>query len=159
MDQEQAEREVYAVLHGMGWFSRANHDNLTDAGKEIVERLLGNNCSVLIERIGSPSVGIRRRLDHVLCKLDDIERKVDIIMALADDLKAGIAQLNTETTAIGALITKLAGEIKNGMTDAEVADVKASLTTLSDRLTSLAVDPTIPVPPAPPALQTLKAKK
>ncbi len=159
MNQEQAEREVYAALHGMGWFSRANHDNLTDAGREIVARLLGDKRSVLIERMGESRVGIRRKLNSILCHLDDIERKVDKLMALADDLKAGIAQLNTETTAIGNLITKLAGEIKNGMTDAEVADVKASLTTLSDRLTSLAVDPTVPVPPAPPQLQALKAKK
>ncbi len=104
-------------------------------------------------------MGIRRKLNSILCHLDDIERKVDKLMALADDLKAGIAQLNTETTAIGNLITKLAAQIKNGMTDAEVADVKASLTTLSDRLTSLAVDPTIPVPPPTPELQALKAKK
>jgi len=45
------------------------------------------------------------------------------------------------------------------MTDAEVADIKASLSTVSDRLTSLAVDPTQPVPPEAAAMKSLKAKK
>lgn len=101
-------------------------------------------------------MGIRRKLKLVQQSLDMLNRKVDTLMALADDLKAGIAQLNTETNAIAALITKLAGSITNSMSDADVTAVKAGLSTLSDRLTSLAVDPTIPVPPAPPALQTLQ---
>ena len=79
-------------------------------------------------------------------------------MAVADDIKAALASLDTETTAIGTLITALAAKIKNGMTDAEVADIKASFGTLSDRLTSLAVDPTVPVPPPTPAMQALKKK-
>ncbi len=94
----------------------------------------------------------------VLCKLDELIRKVDRLMALADDLKAAIAQLDTETTAVGALITSLASKIHNSMTDAEVADVKASFGTLSDRLTSLAVDPTQPVPPPSPAMKALAKK-
>ncbi len=104
-------------------------------------------------------MGIRRKLKSIQQTMDTLNRKMDILMALADDLKAAIANLDAETTAVGALITKLAGEIKNNMTDAEVADVKASFTTLSDRLTSLAVDPTQPVPPPSPAMKALKAKK
>jgi hypothetical protein len=79
-------------------------------------------------------------------------------MALADDLKTAIAQLDTETTLVATLITSLASRIKNGMSDQEVADVKAALAAMSDRLTSLGVDPTIPVPPPPQAFTDAKKK-
>lgn len=77
-------------------------------------------------------------------------------MALADDLKAGLKKLDEETTAIAALITKLGSSVKNSMTDQEVADIQTGLSTLSDRLTSLAADPNNPVPPPPPQLKMLK---
>ena len=96
--------------------------------------------------------------DVILKKLDKILHNQEKIMAVADDIKAALANLDAETTAIGALITKLAGGIKNSMTDAEVADVKAGFDTLSQRLTTLAVDPTQPVPPVPPPLAALKKK-
>ncbi len=95
------------------------------------------------------------RLDR---KLDLILTKLETLMALADDLKAGIAQLDAETNAVAALITSLAGKIKNSMTDQEVADVKAALTAEAARLTTLAVDPTQPVPPVPPPLAAVRAK-
>ncbi len=79
-------------------------------------------------------------------------------MALADDLKAGIANLGAETDVIAGLIAALAGKIHNSMTDAEVADVKAALQAESDRLTTLGVDPTNPVPPLPPATAATRAK-
>ncbi len=104
---------------------------------------------------------IASQLGLLLGQLNDrfarIDSTLEKIMAVADDIKAAIANLDTETTAIGALITSLAGKIKNSMTDAEVADVKGAFTALSDRLTSLAVDPSAPVPPPPPALQAAKA--
>ncbi len=95
----------------------------------------------------------------VLCKLDELNRKVDKLMALADDLKASIANIDTETTAVGALVKKLGDEIHNGMTDTEVADIKSALSAVSDHLTAIAVDPKNPVPPMSPALQALKSKK
>ncbi len=104
-------------------------------------------------------LAIEGKLDRNQRHLDAIERKVDKLMSLADDLKKGIADLDAETTAIGTLITSLAGRIKNGMTDAEVADVKAALSAEGQRLTVLAVDPTAPVPPVPPALAAMRAKK
>ncbi len=93
-----------------------------------------------------------RDIQHRLAKLEKI------IMALADDLKAGIQKLNDETDAIAALITSLAGRIKNNLSDQEVADIKAALQGEADRLTTLAVDPTNPVPPVPPQLQAARAK-
>ncbi|MES2342333.1 MAG: hypothetical protein V4597_11690 [Pseudomonadota bacterium] len=84
---------------------------------------------------------------EVLRLLRRIEER---IMALADDLKAGLKKLDDETTAIGALITTLSGKVKNSMTDAEVAEVTGQLDAISARLTSLAVDPLNPVPPPVP---------
>jgi uncharacterized phage infection (PIP) family protein YhgE len=115
---------------------------------------------------------IERKLDRILLHLGAIEEGEEVIMALADDLKAGIQALNDETNAnaasldaVQANIAQLAARIKNGMTDQEVADVKASLTGMSglltaesDRLKLLAQDPTNPVPPVPPALATARAK-
>ncbi len=87
-----------------------------------------------------------------------VNRLETLIMALADDLKAGIKKLDDETTVIAALITSLAGRITNSMSDQEVADVKAALQGEADRLTSLAVDPTVPVPVPPPQLLATRAK-
>lgn len=108
-----------------------------------------------LNQIARDVKGIIATLEHHHKMLQELREK---IMALSDDLKVGIQQLNDETNAIGTLITKLAAGIKNSMTDAEVADVKAGLGTLSDRLTSLAVDPNVPVPPPPPPLVALKKK-
>lgn len=105
-------------------------------------------------------------------KLDKIICTGEKLMALADDLKAGIAKLDAETNAnaaaieaVQANITQLAGRIKNTMTDQEVADIQAALgvqsdklTAESDRLKTLAVDPTNPVPPVPAALAQARKK-
>ncbi len=104
--------------------------------------------------------------EDVLHVLQRIEQKVDrnyhlikavlkegeILMALADDLKVSIAKLDAETTAIAGVIADLASRVHNSMTDAEVADVKGSLTALSDKLTTLGVDPTNPVPNPTPGV-------
>ncbi len=91
-------------------------------------------------------------------KLDRILSQLELLMAVADDIKKALANLDTETTAIGANIAALAARIKNGMSDQEVADIQASFGVLSDRLTALAADPTVPVPPPSPALQALRRK-
>lgn len=98
------------------------------------------------------------KADQALAFLSSIDKRLETLMALADDLKKSIADLDAETTAIGTLITSLAGRIKNTMTDQEVTDIKAALTAEGARLTTLAVDPTNPVPPAPPQLQAARAK-
>ena len=98
------------------------------------------------------------QLARIESKLDVALTLLEKLMAVADDIKAALASLDTETTAIGANITALAAKITNGMTDAEVAEIKASFGTLSARLVTLAVDPTVPVPPAPPPLTALRKK-
>lgn len=110
-------------------------------------------------------VSMHHKLDKIICTGEKL-------MALADDLKAGIAKLDAETNAnaaaieaVQANITQLAGRIKNTMTDQEVADIQAALgvqsdklTAESDRLKTLAVDPTNPVPPVPAALAQARKK-
>lgn len=98
-------------------------------------------------------------LRQILSLLQVISKKEDTLMALADDLKAGIALLDTETNAVAANIAALAGKITNSMSDADVAAIKDALAAESARLTTLAVDPTVPVPPVPPALAAVRAKK
>ena len=99
---------------------------------------------------------ILHKLDLILDGVHFLKEKVGILMAVADDIKAALANLDAETTAIGANITAIAAKIKNTMTDQEVTDIQTSFTALSARLTSLAVDPTVPVPPVPPALAKLR---
>jgi peptidoglycan hydrolase CwlO-like protein len=99
---------------------------------------------------------LNEKLDAISSQLSDLQQKVNTIVALADDLKASIAKLDTETTAVAANIAAIAAKIHNSMTDAEVAEVQASFQTLGDRLTTLAVDPTVPVPPPPAALKALR---
>lgn len=96
--------------------------------------------------------------DDINRRLDYIDALLEKLMAVADDIKAALATLDTETTAIATNVTNLAAKIKNSMTDAEVADVKSGFDTLSARLTTLAVDPTIPVPPPPAPLTALRKK-
>ncbi len=96
--------------------------------------------------------------EHIIDLGTQLRRMEKRIMAVADDLKAGIAALNAETDVIAALLTSLAGRIKNSMTDAEVADVKAALQAESDRLTTLGVDPTNPVPAPSAPLAASRAK-
>lgn len=124
---------------------------------DIIVRL--ERLAVAVEHVHHMAHASGVKLNQILVRLSVLDSKLETLMALVDDLKVSIKQLDDETTAIGALITKLAAGIKNSMTDAEVADVKAAFGTLSDRLTTLAVDPTIPVPPPPPMFAALKAKK
>ncbi len=101
---------------------------------------------------------LEEKLDRILCQLHILREIGEKLMSAADDFKASLAKLDTETTAVGALVSALAAKIHNGMTDQEVADIKAGFTALDTRLQTLAVDPTDPVPPAPPALQALRKK-
>ncbi len=70
-------------------------------------------------------------------------------MALADDLKAMNASFNDAINKVAAEIGDLKSQIKNSMTDTEVADIKAGFQATIDRLTALGADPVNPVPPTP----------
>lgn len=90
------------------------------------------------------------KLNDVLARLSLIEDKENRIMALADDLKAGIKALDDETNAVAARIDALVARLSaSSLTDAEKADVLAALTAESDRLKTLGTDPNNPVPTPP----------
>lgn len=102
------------------------------------------------------SQAVRNQLE-IHSRLQRIEGKVDQIMALAEDLKAGIKQLDDETTVIGTVISALVAKLQNSsITDAEKADVFTALSAVGARLTTLGVDPTNPVPPPPPPMVAAK---
>ena|SRR6266446_5176653 len=84
-------------------------------------------------------------------------KKLEKLMALADDLKTAIAKLDTETTQIGVVINALVAKLQAGNLSAqEQADIFAALKATSDHLTALGVDPTNPVPPPTPAFAKAK---
>lgn len=68
------------------------------------------------------------------------------VMALSQDIKDLAKKIDDATTAVANRLDALSNQIKNSMTDQEVADVKASLQAEVDRLTVLGQDPNNPVP-------------
>jgi hypothetical protein len=98
------------------------------------------------------------KLDGLTALVHSLHKKVDRLMALADDLKASIKKLDDETTAIGAVVTDLVAKLQQGnLSPQEQADVFAALNAVSDRLVSLGKNPTDPVPP--PSPQMAQAQK
>lgn len=74
--------------------------------------------------------------------------------ALTDALKA----IDTDTTAIAAVVDALRATITTSMTQAEVDSVTTTLGGISTRLKATAADPAAPVPPGPVPVFT-RAKK
>ena len=72
-------------------------------------------------------------------------------MSVASDLADLKTSLDTATNLVAAEVTFLQSQIKNSMTDQEVADVKAGFKAVADRLTLIGSDPNNPIPA--PALQ------
>ncbi len=97
-------------------------------------------------------VSLHGKLDKILCQGEKL-------MALADDLKAGIAALDTETNNVAARIDALVTKLGNSsLSDQEKADIMGSLSAEAARLKTLATDPNAPVPPVPPALAQARKK-
>lgn len=66
-------------------------------------------------------------------------------------IKQAILDLNDATNGAAARVEALTGKISTGMSDADVAEAKAEIDVISNRLRSLAADPNQPVPPEQPA--------
>ena len=81
-----------------------------------------------------------------LCRLEVLERKVDELMGVANDIKALLTQIDAATTAVANRLADLAGRITNSMSDAEVTEIKTQMAAKVDRLTALGHDPNNPVP-------------
>lgn len=83
--------------------------------------------------------------------LEAIIQKLDLLLEQGEKMHKEFLDLSKKiddaTNAVATRIDKLSSQIKNSMTDAEVAEVKASLQAEVDRLTVLGQDPVNPIPP------------
>ncbi len=86
---------------------------------------------------------IERQLAEVLAALEEFR------MSVSKDLKDLTAKFDAATDEIAADLVALKSQIKNSMTDEELADVKATIQAKIDRLTVLGQDDSNPVPPTP----------
>lgn len=75
-----------------------------------------------------------------------LQRQGHRIMTLAQDIKTLISQVDAATTAIAIRIQALVDRIGTGISNEEAAEIKASLQSEVDTLTSLGQDPTNPIP-------------
>lgn len=57
-----------------------------------------------------------------------------------------LAKIDTDTTALAAVVNDLRSQIKVGMSPADVASVQATLEGIATRLEATAADPENPVP-------------
>lgn len=112
------------------------------------------NISDIEERLKSIEVSLARVQDGINAVLSQGEK----LMSQGEDVKAALKKLDDETTLVANNITALAAKVHNSMTDQEAADVKAGFDALAARLTTLAVDPTNPVPPVPGPLGAMRKK-
>ena len=85
-----------------------------------------------------------------------INRLGDCLMSVGKDIIDLAGKIDTATNLVATELAFLQSQIKNSMTDAEVASVKTSLQGLAARLTAMGTDPNNPIPPA--TLQAVKRK-
>lgn len=88
-----------------------------------------------------------------------IHQEVRYLVKVAEELQAQIAALNTATNDVADLIQRLAGGIKNSMSDEELATVKAGFTAVTERLRGLAQDPANPTPAPVAVFSALQSGK
>lgn len=91
---------------------------------------------------------------EVLARLTTLEQQNSTIITMLKGLKMALSKdyldlakkIDDATTAVGNKIAALTGQIKNSMTDQEVADTKAALQAEVDKLTAMGADPVNPIP-------------
>lgn len=93
---------------------------------------------------------------HIHCDPEKLDRILagqaaikETLMTLKQDLDTLISAMDAATTDIGNRIDKLSQQIKNNMTDDEVADVKAKMGAEVSKLQALGADPANPIPEPP----------
>ena len=87
------------------------------------------------------------RLGEILSRLKAIQKQGDMVMALVDELKLAINDLDVETTLVAIRIDELIAKLTSeGLSASEKAEVLASIGAETARLKTLAVDPSNPVP-------------
>jgi len=71
------------------------------------------------------------------------------VKAVPPEFIEGLAEINAATNEVAAAMEAEREKTKTAMTPQEVADHKAALTSLANRLRGIAADPNNPVPPTP----------
>jgi hypothetical protein len=67
-------------------------------------------------------------------------------MAIPQEVLDILQRIDTATTAVAQVLTALRDSLRAGMSDAEVQQVRSTLTDVAKRLEGIAADPVNPVP-------------
>ncbi len=80
-------------------------------------------------------------------------------MSAGSKLNEVLDRIDTETNNVAAVVHTLRGEIKEGMTAAEVATAQGKADAIEGRLKGIAADPTEPVPePTPEFTRAMRSR-
>lgn len=86
----------------------------------------------------------------VIEALRRLEAKLEVLMAVAQDIKALLAQIDAATNQIATRIQQLSDRLAGGVSAEEAQEIQQQLAAEVSRLQALGADPTNPVPPTPP---------
>jgi peptidoglycan hydrolase CwlO-like protein len=90
---------------------------------------------------------IWQRVDSLQKKNQELERKIELIMAAIDDLKAGQAALDKAVQDTISYLQSLAGSISGGVSAADAETIAADLTAKAAALeAAIAPAPATPAP-------------
>lgn len=110
-------------------------------------RKYSRNTGIKIARLQSDVHVMRADIRFLKFSIKNIERKEDQIMAkLSDEMELIRVALNDATNAVADRIDNLKDQIKNSMSDEEVATLKEQMHNQVDRLHQLAASASDPVP-------------
>lgn len=84
--------------------------------------------------------------DDVKNLVKKLERRMDAMSQVEQQLKDAVTKLNDETTKIGNRLDQLATQVANGVTPEVGAQIAQELNALGDKLDVMAADPNNPVP-------------
>jgi len=82
----------------------------------------------------------------VVDRVTALEKRVETMSQVEQQLKDAVAKINDETTKIGNRLDQLAQQIANGVTAEVGASIAQQLNAIGDQLEVMAQDPNNPVP-------------
>ncbi len=107
----------------------------------------------LLERIDHRLLHVDDKIDLLTSKVRGLEEKVEVLMALVDDLKTALQKVADATTKVSNRMDDLIAQLQNNSLTAEQkTEILGDLQELADHLDAMGTNPTDPVPPEPAAL-------
>lgn len=100
----------------------------------------------LLRLLLSEFAGIRKELTAVRHGQAAINHRLEGLRVMDQETLDMLKEIDDETSSIGKEMDDLRSQIKSGMPQSDVADLKSRLGTLSSRLKGIAADPNNPVP-------------